>query len=82
MQITITTRELECNAEDGVLPISYPRFAGMVQKGDTIFLARYLVTGSEESSLYLQVSLVQSHGLSKLVACFPNAAEQTPSDVL
>lgn len=57
-KITITTRELECNAEDGVLPISYPRFAGMVQKGDTIFLARYLVTGSEESSLYLQVDEV------------------------
>ena len=38
-----------------MLPISYPRFPSMVQKGDTIFLGRYLVTGSEESSTFLKV---------------------------
>ena len=27
----------------------------MIQKGDTIFIGRYLVTGSEDSSLYVKV---------------------------
>lgn len=55
LQITITTKDVEVNAEEFILPISYPKFTSMVQKGDTIFLARYLVTGSEDSSLYLTV---------------------------
>ena len=37
------------------LPVSYGKLGAMVQKGDTIFLGRYLVTGSEESSCYLTV---------------------------
>ena len=39
-----------------MLPVSYPEFHSMVERGDTIFLGRYLVTGSEESSLFLHVS--------------------------
>ncbi len=38
------------------LPVSYSKFTSMVKQGDTIFLGRYLVTGSEESSCYLTVS--------------------------
>ena len=38
-----------------LLPISYSKFTSMVNVGDTIFLGRYLVTGSEESSCYLTV---------------------------
>lgn len=38
-----------------MLPVSYPKFHSMVERGDTIFLGRYLVTGSEESSLFLHV---------------------------
>ena len=37
------------------LPVSYSKFTSMVKQGDTIFLGRYLVTGSEESSCYLTV---------------------------
>ena len=38
-----------------MLPISYPKFPSMVERGDTVFLGRYLVTGSEESSTFLTV---------------------------
>lgn len=54
LQLIITTKE-GANASDNVLPVSYPNFTSMVQKGDTIFVGRYLVTGSEDSSLYLTV---------------------------
>ena len=41
--------------EDAKVQVSYPKFAGMCEKGDTIFVGRYLVTGSEESSAFLVV---------------------------
>lgn len=55
LQLIITTKE-GADASDNVLPVSYPNFTSMVQKGDSIFVGRYLVTGSEDSSLYLTVS--------------------------
>ena len=55
LQLTITAR-VDAESTDSVLPVSYPNFTSMVQKGDTIFVGRYLVTGSEDSSLYLTVS--------------------------
>lgn len=54
MQITITQNP-EAEASNEVLPVSYPKFTTMIQKGDTIFIGRYLVTGSEDSSLYVTV---------------------------
>lgn len=54
MQITITQNS-GAEASNEVLPVSYPKFTTMVQKGDTIFIGRYLVTGSEDSSLYVTV---------------------------
>ncbi|KAK9824152.1 hypothetical protein WJX72_008125 [[Myrmecia] bisecta] len=42
-------------ASGTTLPVSYPKFTSMVQVGDTIFLGRYLVTGSEDSSVFLTV---------------------------
>ncbi|XVE95795.1 hypothetical protein REPUB_Repub02eG0164100 [Reevesia pubescens] len=38
-----------------VLPISYAGLAGTVKKGDTIFLGHYLFTGSETTSVWLEV---------------------------
>ncbi len=52
--ITITTRE-DAVACESVLPIMYPKFHLMAQKGDIIYIARYLVSGAESSSLYLEV---------------------------
>ena len=54
MQVVLSTKE-GAKLEGHTLPVSYPKFTSMVQKGDTIFLGRYLVTGSEESSCYLTV---------------------------
>lgn len=33
----------------------YDKFTAMAQPGDTVYVARYLVSGAESSSLYLQV---------------------------
>ena len=57
LQVTFTSEAVEENSEtdDPRVQISYPKFASMCEKGDTIFVGRYLVTGSEESSAYLEV---------------------------
>ena len=47
-----------------LLPISYSKFTSMVNVGDTIFLGRYLVTGSEESSCYLTVGCLNCQQIS------------------
>lgn len=39
----------------GTFHINYAGFIDMVGVGDQIFLGRYLVTGADESSLYLEV---------------------------
>jgi len=52
--VTLTTGSAREGAGN-VLPVSYEKFTSMVQPGDTVFLGRYLVTGSEDSSLYLTV---------------------------
>lgn len=57
-KITITTRA-DAVASESLLPIMYPKFAQMAQRGDTIHIARYLVSGAESSSLYLEVTDVQ-----------------------
>ena len=54
VQLTITQNP-EAEPSDHVLPVSYPKFTSMCQKGDLIFVGRYLVTGSEDSSLYVKV---------------------------
>ena len=53
-QVTLTTGPVP-EGGGNVLPVSYDKFTSMVQPGDTVFLGRYLVTGSEDSSLYLTV---------------------------
>ncbi len=54
MQVVLTTKE-GAVLSGKTLPVSYPKLPSMVQTGDTIFLGRYLVTGSEESSCFLTV---------------------------
>lgn len=56
-RVTITTdTSVDCTNE--VLPITYPKFPAMCEPGDSIFLGRYLVTGADESSVFLTVEEV------------------------
>eukprot|EP00884_Botryococcus_braunii_P017215 jgi/Botrbrau1/4177/Bobra.0192s0037.1 len=66
-KIVLTSRQ-NPPEDDRVLPINYEEFPAMCMAGDTIFLGRYLVTGSEESSCYLTVERVE--GLD--VVCVAN----------
>lgn len=58
-RITITN---DPNAEctNTVFPVTYPKFPAMCQEGDSIFVGRYLVTGAEDSSLFLEVEEVNA----------------------
>ncbi|KAI3863030.1 hypothetical protein MKW92_006251 [Papaver armeniacum] len=47
----------EANSE--ILPISFDGLAKAVKKGDTIFMGQYLFTGSETTSVWLEVSEVK-----------------------
>ena len=68
MQLIITQNP-EAEPSNEVLPVSYPKFTSMIQKGDTIFIGRYLVTGSEDSSLYVKVH----RALDRMLLLFPTA---------
>ena len=54
LQIVLTTKSMSA-APRGTYPVNYPGLTQMVDEGDTIFLGRYLVTGADESSLFLEV---------------------------
>lgn len=54
LQIVLTTKSIETAGKDQ-LPVSYDRLPQMVEIGDEIFLGRYLVTGAEEASLFMEV---------------------------
>jgi pyruvate kinase len=45
--------DVECS--DTVLPVTYTKFAGMMEPGDTLYVGRYLVSGADSASLYLEV---------------------------
>lgn len=52
--VTITADQTaECS--NTVFPVTYSKFPAMCQPGDSIFVGRYLVTGSETSSVFLEV---------------------------
>jgi pyruvate kinase len=53
---TVTiTNDLNAECSDKVFPVTYSKFPAMCQPGDSIFVGRYLVTGSETSSVFLEV---------------------------
>jgi pyruvate kinase len=56
-RVTLTTDpSAECT--NSVFPVTYSQFPAMCQPGDHIFVGRYLVTGADESSLYLEVRVL------------------------
>ena len=46
-------------ATDTVLPVTYPKFADMMEPGDNIYIGRYLVSGADQASCYLVVEEVK-----------------------
>lgn len=70
------TPDLSKEASSQVLPINFGGLAQAVKQGDTIFVGHYLFTGSETTSVWLEVSEIQG----KDVVCFvKNSATLTGS---
>ncbi|KAI3851852.1 hypothetical protein MKW98_019851 [Papaver atlanticum] len=55
----VLTPDQDKEATSDLLPINYDGLAKAVKKGDTIFLGQYLFTGSETTSVWLEVSEVK-----------------------
>mmetsp|Transcript_33774 Transcript_33774/g.60980 ORF Transcript_33774/g.60980 Transcript_33774/m.60980 type:complete len:646 (-) Transcript_33774:934-2871(-) len=53
-EVILTTRS-DVTASSNILPITYSGFTEMAEKGDTIYIGRYLVCGADSASLYLEV---------------------------
>jgi pyruvate kinase len=49
------TADPNAECSNTVFPVTYSKFPAMCQPGDNIFVGRYLVTGSETSSVFLEV---------------------------
>ncbi|KAG0556156.1 hypothetical protein M758_11G028900 [Ceratodon purpureus] len=72
----VLTGDKSVDASAEVLPINYEGLATVVKKGDTIFLGQYLFTGSETTSVWLEV--VEAKG-KDVVCTVKNTATLTGS---
>ncbi|KAF4367993.1 hypothetical protein F8388_002604 [Cannabis sativa] len=54
--LIVLTPDQEKEATSNLLPINFRGLAKAVKKGDTIFIGQYLFTGSETTSVWLEVS--------------------------
>jgi len=68
-RIAITTRNVSADAN--TLPIMYPGFTFMCEPGDMIYVARYLISGAESSSVFFKV---ESTSDTDVVCIAQNAA--------
>ncbi|KAL1549361.1 pyruvate kinase [Salvia divinorum] len=57
----ILTPDQGQEASNGILPINFAGLAKAVKKGDTIFIGQYLFTGSESTSVWLEVNEVKGN---------------------
>ncbi|XVE96528.1 hypothetical protein REPUB_Repub02eG0230200 [Reevesia pubescens] len=64
------------DASSEILPINFDGLSKAVKKGDTIFIGQYLFTGSETTSVWLEVSEVQGNDV---VCVIKNSATLTGS---
>ncbi|GMH30171.1 hypothetical protein Nepgr_032014 [Nepenthes gracilis] len=56
--VTLTSNQ-EKEASSELLPITYTGLSQAVNKGDTIFMGKYLFTGSETTSVWLEVTEIK-----------------------
>ena len=50
----LTTRDVPFT--NSVFPVNYEKFAELAEKGDFVYVSRYLTTGAETGALYLKVT--------------------------
>jgi pyruvate kinase len=54
-EIVELTADTSREVSSSVLPVTYEHLSEVLQKGDVVFVGQYLFTGSETSSVYLDV---------------------------
>ncbi|PSR98485.1 Pyruvate kinase [Actinidia chinensis var. chinensis] len=74
--IVVLTPDQGQEASSDVLPINFPGLSKAVKKGDTIFVGQYLFTGSESTSVWLEVDEVKGQDV---VCVIKNTATLTGS---
>ncbi|XP_026433076.1 pyruvate kinase 2, cytosolic-like [Papaver somniferum] len=62
----VLTPDQDKEATSDVLPINYDGLAKAVKKGDTIFLGQYLFTGSETTSVWLEICTLPGSGAADM----------------
>ncbi|CAL5389347.1 unnamed protein product [Camellia sinensis] len=65
--IVVLTPDQGQEASSDVLPINFSGLAKAVKKGDTIFLGQYLFTGSETTSVWLEVNELKGEDVVCLI---------------
>ncbi|BBN16075.1 pyruvate kinase [Marchantia polymorpha subsp. ruderalis] len=66
-EFVVLTPDATQQASSTTLPVNYPELASVVKPKDTIFVGQYLFTGSESTSVWLEVMEVQGPNVKCLV---------------
>jgi pyruvate kinase len=67
----IITTDMSKPCDNFYLPVKEPRFPQLVQPGDIVFVGQYLFTGSETTSVYMEV--LSTSGEEVVCRCNNNA---------
>ncbi|ESW15834.1 hypothetical protein PHAVU_007G106100 [Phaseolus vulgaris] len=65
--LVVLTPDQSKEASSNLLPLNFSGISKAVKKGDTIFIGKYLFTGSETASVWLEVSEVDGDDVACLV---------------
>ncbi|KAG4910825.1 hypothetical protein JHK87_056941 [Glycine soja] len=65
--LVVLTPDQNKEASSNLLPLNFTGLSKAVKKGDTIFIGKYLFTGSETASVWLEVSEVEGEDVTCLV---------------
>ncbi|RXH93128.1 hypothetical protein DVH24_013704 [Malus domestica] len=65
--LVVLTPDQDQEATSNLLPVNFSGLARAVKKGDTIFIGQYLFTGSETTSVWLEVTEVNGEDVVCLI---------------
>ncbi|KAK7393023.1 hypothetical protein VNO78_21474 [Psophocarpus tetragonolobus] len=65
--LVVLTPDLNKQATSNLLPVNFSGLSKAVKKGDTIFIGQYLFTGSETTSVWLEVSEVNGDDVTCVI---------------